>query len=137
MGGRDPAARRRRRRAGRHAGRSTASGRAGSGEDGGRRVAPVGRAAGLRRARMRLLGDLGTRTPPGAVDVITEPDLTLPDPGPAPATPAPARDRAAGRRGRLRSTALPLPAILVLAPFLPFSPLAAPHFTTHHSAPPS
>ena len=82
---------------------------------------------------MRLLGDLGTRTPPGAVDVITEPDLTLPDPGPVPVTPAPARDRAAGRRGRLRSTALPLTAILVLAAFLRFWHLAASGFNSDES----
>jgi 4-amino-4-deoxy-L-arabinose transferase-like glycosyltransferase len=82
---------------------------------------------------MRLLGDLGTRTPPGAVDVITEPDLTLPDPGPVPVTPAPARDRAAGRRGRLRSTGLPLTAILVLAALLRFWHLAATGFNSDES----
>ena len=82
---------------------------------------------------MRLLGDLGTRTPPGAVEVITEPDLALPDPGPVPVTPAPARDRAAGRRGRLRSTALPLTAILVLAAFLRFWHLAATGFNSDES----
>jgi len=88
---------------------------------------------------MRLLGDLATRTAPGAVDVITEPDLTLPDPGPAPVTPAPARDRAAwrgraaGPRGRLRSTGLPLAAILVLAAFVRFWHLAATGFNSDES----
>jgi hypothetical protein len=77
------------------------------------------------------MSDLGTRTPPGVVDVMTEPDLALPDPGPV--TVAPAGGRAGGRRGRLRSTGPPLTAILVLAAVLRFWHLAATGFNSDES----
>ncbi len=70
---------------------------------------------------MRLPGGLGTQAP-GGVDVITDADLPLLDlvPEPVPG-------------GRLRSTGLPLTAILVLAAFLRFWHLAAVGFNSDES----
>lgn len=92
---------------------------------------------------MRLPGGLGTQTPPGGVDVITQADppllegmrdLAVPEPaGPEPEPAEPAGDAAAGRRGWLLSTGLPLTAILALAAFLRFWHLAAIGFNSDES----
>ena len=70
---------------------------------------------------MRLPGGLGTQAP-GGVDVITDADLPLLDlvPEPVPG-------------GQLRSTGLPLTAILVLAAVLRFWHLAATGFNSDES----
>jgi Dolichyl-phosphate-mannose-protein mannosyltransferase len=80
---------------------------------------------------------------PGGVDVITQADPPLldgirdpaaPEPAaPGPAAPEPAGDAAAGRRGWLLSTGLPLTAILALAAFLRFWHLAATGFNSDES----
>ncbi len=81
---------------------------------------------------MRRPAALVTRTPPETVDVIKEPDRALPDAGPVPITSASARDQATSPRG-LRSTALPLTGILVLAAFLRFWQLGAIGFNSDES----
>lgn len=82
---------------------------------------------------MRMRGDLGIQTSPSALDVIAEPDVTLLNLDSVPATSAPARHRAGRPRGRLRSTGIPLTAILVLAAFLRLWHLGAIGFNSDES----